>query len=467
MNQFGVTAVSVGVPSIQRDLGTTYAAVQWVVAGYLLPFALLLVSGGRLGDVFGRRRSFVLSVAVFTAASCWAGFAGDVRMLVAARVLQGIGAAVMAPQVLAAFRVLVPAGRRGPVLATYASVVSLATISGPLFGGMLVQANILGLGWRVIFLVNLPLGVLAFLGGLAFLPESRSRESRRLDLGQVLLAAAALLLLIYPLMQGRESGWPWWSWAALAASGPALALFMTYQRRMERTRGGGAALIPPHLFRQPAFSAGLLANFIVAALITGFFFVFVMFLQIGLGFSAAHTGLTMAPWAIGCALGSIAAIPLSRKLGRRTLLTGGVLMAAGMGALALAGLLSGASLSSGDVSIGLFIFGVGVTMVSAPILNITLAAIPHVDAGAASGVFNTFKQTGSAFGVTLNGAVFFALLGNQATAHRSDYVPAIQYTTLLDLASCLVVLLLVFLLPRHVAIGDGEQDGDGKSAPLG
>jgi len=459
MNQFGVTAVSVAIPSIQRDLGSSYAAVQWVFAGYLLPLALLLVSGGRLGDVIGRRRSFLLGTAGFTLASGLAGLAGSVELLIAARVLQGIAAAVMAPQVLAVYRVLVPAKRRGPVLAAYASVVSLATISGPLLGGLLVQADIAGLGWRSIFLINVPLGALAVLGGYLYLPESGGGARRRLDLSQAVLAAVALLLLIYPLMHGRENGWPWWAWASLAASLPALALFLGYQRHRERRFGSEAALIPLHLFRETAFTIGLVANFIVAALITGFFFVFVVFLQNGLGLSPAHIGVTMAPWALGTALGSIAAIPLSRKLGRGTLLAGSTLMAAGMGALLLGVVLAGARLTSGQAFAGLFVFGVGVAMVSAPILNVTLGAIPHVDAGSASGVFNTFRQTGSAFGVALTGALYFGRLGEQSAGSSGDHVASIKLTILLALAACLLVLALVVRLPRAATeIRDDEEE---------
>jgi EmrB/QacA subfamily drug resistance transporter len=460
MNQFGVTAVTVAVPTMQRELGTSYASVQWVVAGYLLPFALLLVSGGRLGDIIGRRRSFLWGTAGFTLAALLAGVAGDIRLLIAARVLQGMAAAVMSPQVLAAYRTLVPSQRRGPVLAAYAAVISLAVISGPLLGGLLVQADIFGWGWRSIFLLNVPLGVLVVLGGFRYLPESGGGVARRLDLGQAALVALTVLLLIYPLMEGREQGWPWWAWASLVASLPTFAIFLAYQRHRERVAGSDAALIPLRLFRETAFSVGLLANFIVAALITGFFFVFVVFLQVGLGYSAAHMGVTMVPWALGTALGSIAAIPLSRAMGRRTLLFGAVLMGCGIGGLALAVWHSGTALSSGGAFPGLFVFGIGVTMVSAPILNITLAAIPHVDAGVASGVFNTFRQTGSAFGIAVSGAVYFGWLGSQATASKGSYVEAIQHTMVLYLACCLLVLVLVLRLPRHVTQIPDEQDAE-------
>ncbi|MEJ3750541.1 MFS transporter [Actinomycetes bacterium KLBMP 9797] len=450
LNQFGSTAIGVALPSVESALDTSYAAVQWVLAGYLLPFALLLVAGGRLGDVVGHRRVFVAGMAGFAAASLLAGAAPGIGTLIAARVLQGVAAALMAPQVLAVIQVVVPAARRAPALAAYGSVVSLGTVSGPILGGLLIHADLAGWGWRSLFLVNVPVGAAVVLGGLAYLPRSRPAERARLGIGQVLGAAAVLLLLVYPLTHGRELGWPWWLWLCLVAAAPALALFVASQRR------AAMPLVPLALFRIRAFTTGLLATFIVASLITGYFVVFAVYVQEGLGRDVLEAGWTVAPWTVGTALGSMAAIPLAYKLGRVTLMIGAAFMVVGMATLSVTTRLGDPVPPGLPTAAGLFVFGVGITMVAAPMMDLTLAAIPKADAGLASGVFSTVRQTGAAFGVAVIGAIYFGLAGESGATGESgttgaaaaaDHTSAIQVTSLAMLGSCLVVLLLVSLLP--------------------
>ncbi|WBB81502.1 MFS transporter [Micromonospora sp. WMMD882] len=448
MTSFDTTGVNMAVPSIQDGLGASYAAIQWVLAGYTLPFALLLVTGGRIGDAFGRRRAFLLGVAGFTVASLLAGVAADVGTLVAARVAQGVAAAVMAPQVLATFQVLVPARRRAPLLAVYGLVIGVATVSGPMLGGVLMSADLFGWGWRTIFLINLPIGVVAFLGAVAWLPESRDDRGRGFDLGGVFLAAAALLLLLHPLMYGRELGWPWWSWACLAAAGPAFALLVRFERAKERA--GEAPLVALRLFGQRTFTAGVLANVIVAALMSGFFLTFVVFLQSGLDFTAERTGWTVAPWAIGTALASMVAIPLARSAGRAALVAGAILMTLGMAGLTALVVARGDRLGSLPIVLSLLVVGIGMGLVSAPILNVTLAGIPHVDAGSAAGIFSTGKQTGGVLGVAVTGTVFFGLLADQDAASRGRFVDAMSWTLGVQVLLCLLVVALVFVLPRRV-----------------
>ncbi|MFE0592843.1 MFS transporter [Micromonospora echinospora] len=448
MTSFDTTGVNIAVPSIQDGLGASYGSMQWVLAGYTLPFALLLVTGGRIGDAFGRRRAFLLGLAGFTVASVLAGVAGDVGWLVAARAVQGVAAAIMGPQVLAVFQVLVPPARRAPLLAVYGLVIGLATVSGPMLGGILMGADLFGWGWRTIFLINLPIGLVAFLGGLVWLPESRDERGRGFDLGGVFLAAAALLLLLHPLMYGRELGWPWWSWVCLAAAGPAFVVLVRFERRKEQA--GESPLVALHLFGQRTFTAGVLANIIVAALMSGFFLTFVVFLQNGLGFTAERTGWTVAPWAVGTALASMVAIPLARTAGRTALVVGAVLMTLGMAGLNAIVVVSGDRLTSLPIVVSLCVVGVGMGLVSAPILNVTLAGIPHVDAGSAAGIFSTGKQTGGVLGVAVTGAVFFGLLADQDTASRARFVDAMGWTLGVQVLLCLLVVALVYVLPRKV-----------------
>ncbi|MFG3549062.1 MFS transporter [Streptomyces sp. NPDC047725] len=456
MNQFDVMGVNVAVPEIQRDLGAGEATAQWVLAGYALPFALLLVTGGRLGDLAGRRRVFLVGTVGFTLASALAGAAGTVPMLVLARVLQGTSAALMGPQVLTVLQVMVPAARRGPAMGLYAAVIGLASVAGPVLGGVLVHADLFGWGWRSLFLVNLPVGVLAVVGGLRYLGESREPDGRRLDLAGVGLAAVALLLFLCPLTYGRELGWPWWAWAALAASAPALGLLVAHQRRRERA--GDAPLIALHLFRGRVFTAGVLVTFNLAALMTGFFFVFVLFLQNGLGFDARRAGQCLLPWALGTALSSFLAIPLARRHGRRVLIAGNLAATAGVTLLTVTVAVAGRSLSVLEVVPGLLLFGIGIGLVSTPVLNVTLSGVARADAGSASGVFSTFRQAGATVGVAVTGGVFYALVGDTATALPADYVDAVVVTMLLQLAVVLVTSGLVFLLPRESGSARGPAE---------
>ncbi|MEV0637538.1 MFS transporter [Streptomyces sp. NPDC050619] len=446
MNQFDVMGVNVAVPEIQRDLGAGEATAQWVLAGYALPFALLLVTGGRLGDLAGRRRVFLAGTMGFTLASILAAAAGTVPLLVLARVLQGISAAMMGPQVLTVLQVTVPPARRGPAMGLYAAVIGLASVAGPVLGGVLVQADLFGWGWRSLFLVNIPVGLLAVAGGLRYLDESRAADGRRLDLAGVALAALALLLFLCPLTYGRELGWPWWAWAALAASAPALWLLVTHQRRRERA--GGAPLIALHLFGGRVFTAGVLVTFNLAALMTGFFFVFVLFLQHGLDFGPQRAGQALLPWALGTALASFLAIPLARRHGRRVLIAGCLAAVAGVVLVTVTVVVAGRSLSVPALVPGLLLFGIGVGLVSTPVLNVTLSGVAHADAGSASGVFSTFRQAGAAVGVAVTGGVFYALLGDTAAASAADYADAVLVTMLVQLAVVLGTLCLLFLLPR-------------------
>src|SRR5579884_4106168 len=244
--------LNVALPSIGDDLHASPSHFQLVIAGYGLAYAVCLITGGRLGDILGRKRVFMAGVAGFTVASALCGCAPSADALVLARMLQGVAAALMFPQVLSIIQVTFPAEQRGTAFGVYGVVQGAASFSGIVLGGLLVQADVFGLGWRPIFLVNLPLGVLTLLGGWLLIPESRSPTARRLDLGGVALASVALFLLVFPLVEGREAGWPWWAFACLAAAGPALLVFVAFERRV--LRRGGSPLVELTLFRDRSFA---------------------------------------------------------------------------------------------------------------------------------------------------------------------------------------------------------------------
>lgn len=236
------TIVFVALPTIARDLGATFASLEWVVAGYTLAFALTLITGGRLGDIYGRKRVFLVGVAGFTLASVAAGLAPTAEMLIASRVVQGAMAGVMVPQVLSIAQVIFAPRERFAAFALYGIVLSLAAVVGPLLGGLLTELDLAGLGWRPIFLINFPVGVITVAAAVRLVPESRSPHPLRLDLVGVGLISAALLLLLYPLIEGQTLGWPAWTFAAMALSIPVFAAFAIWERRKARCSGSAPSL---------------------------------------------------------------------------------------------------------------------------------------------------------------------------------------------------------------------------------
>jgi MFS family permease len=412
---FDLMVITVAVPSIRDDLNASAAAAQWLLAGYTLPFALLLITSGRFGDAIGRRWMVLAGSAGFTLASVLCATAGDPATLILGRVLQGASAAAMSPQVLPVIMLLFPAARRVAALGAQAGVIAVATVSGPVIGGLLVQADIAGLGWRAIFLLNVPVGLFTVLTGLRWLPRNDVVSTAgsgsvgfgtrpRLDVGSVALATLGLLLLIFPLVQGRDLGWPLWTFALLALSVPVLVV------TVRRQRARPFPLIAPSLFRVRAFVAGSAANFLVMGAVAAFFLVFVLYMQSGLGYGPATIGVTMVSFALAAGVASGASVPLARKLGRPMLVAGALLMALGMAALLAVLLVQGAGLAPGAVAGCLGLVGIGMGLLSPPLYNLTLTDVPAQDVGSASGVFGTLAQVGSAMGVAVIGALFFGLL---------------------------------------------------------
>jgi EmrB/QacA subfamily drug resistance transporter len=424
MQLVDISNVNVAIPSIQRDLDATYADIQWVLAGYQLAFAVMLITGGRLGDIFGRKRLFMIGMAGFTLASALCGLAQTPDMLIASRILQGLFGAIMFPQVLSIIQVTFPPQERATAFGLFGATIGLATITGPLVGGLLIQADLFGLQWRPIFLVNLPIGIAALAVAARFLVESKAPRALRLDPVGVVVVTAGLLLLVYPLVQGRDLGWPPWTFLSMAASVPVLAGFAVYERHKKAL--DGSPLVDMDLFRQRSFVPGLLLAGIFFMGIPAFFLTFSLWLQIGLGFSALHAGLTGAPFAVGSALASAASVRLVPVLGRRILSAGSLLLVAGMVALMWTVDRYGGAVTSWQLLPALLLCGLGLGSVIAPLVNVVLAGIRAQDAGSASGVLTTVQQIGGAIGVALIGVVFFGLLGSQAAGVADDVLPGLR-----------------------------------------
>jgi EmrB/QacA subfamily drug resistance transporter len=436
MDILDATVVTLAIPFMQRDLGATYAEMQWVVASYQLAFAALLITGGRLGDIFGRKRLFVGGVIGFIVTSALVGLAQSPTMLIASRVLQGAVAGLMVPQVLSLMQATFPPRERGAAFGAYGAILGLGNVGGPLIAGALLEANLFDLTWRPIFLMNLPLGLIALVGAAVLVRESRSEHPLRLDLGGVALATTGLLLVLFPLVQGRDLGWPTWTFVSVALSVVVLGGFALYER------GRRSALLPMALFKQRAFVGGLLVAFALFSGIVAFFVVYSVFVQAGLGLSPLQAGLTALAWPLGIGFASGLSIRLAPRIGRPLLSVGALLMALGMGALIAALRLGGLDVSPWHLVPGMALGGLGMGMLAPTLTDFVLAGVPESEAGAASGVLNTIFQVGAATGVAVIGAVFFGMLDGQS------FTSATEAALWCEVGIFGLTFLLIPLLPR-------------------
>ncbi len=408
------TIVNVAIPSIQGSLGASYSAIQWIIAGYSLAFALFLITGGRLGDIFGYKKMFLIGIAGFTVASALSGMSTTTEMLVGARFLQGLMAAMMVPQILSTIQIMYQTTKeRQGISAFYGGIAGIATVLGPIIGALLITGNVWDLGWRTIFLVNLPVGVGAFILALIYLPDAKSPHPLKIDVIGVVLVLIAMLMLMFPLIQGRELDWPNWLVAMMAASVPVFVLFAFTQ--IWKDRRDGAPLVVPGLFTRRSFLAGVILSLSFFSIVFGFFFIFTIYLQIGLGYSILKAGLTGIPFSFGVSLSAGLSGPLLvPRLGRKIISIGPIIMGAGYGLFLLTIHHFADGVTPWELIPALLLAGLGMGCVVAPIFAFILAEVPIKDAGSASGIINTTQQIGGAIGVAVVGVIFFGLLGSQA-----------------------------------------------------
>ncbi len=445
---FDFFVVNVALPAIHAELGARPADLELVVAGYGVAFAILLVTGGRLGDLFGRKRMFILGMVGFTLASAFCGLAVNPAMLIASRLLQGLTAAVMNPQVLAMIRVTFPANERARAIGFFGTTLGLASILAQLIGGALVQADIAGLGWRPIFLVNVPVGAVALVFAARTLRESRAAGRPTLDIGGMLLVTLSLVLLVYPLVEGRELGWPAWSIGCLAAALPAMAGFALYEWVVQSR--GRAPLVNMRLFRDPAFSIGLIMALTFFSSLAGFFMGLTIFLQQGFGYSPLAAGLVFLAFGIGFVAGTLRSSQLARRIGPLTISLGTGLQTAGL--LAIVALTAAAPSAPPKLwalwpVLVMFGLGQGLALPTLIASVVGSSRIPPQEAGAASGVFTMVQQVGFALGVALIMGLFFTVLGNGTTG--LDYQRALRTALSCSAALMATTCLLAFVLPRR------------------
>lgn len=456
MDLLDTTIVNVALPAIQKDLSATSSQLEWVVSGYILTFAVVLITGGRLGDRFGRKTVFVIGVAGFTLASLSCAYAQTADALVISRLVQGAFSALMIPQVLSIIQVLFKPKERAAVFGALGGISGMAAVAGPLIGGSLVSADAFGLGWRSIFVINVPVGILLFVAALLFVPNSKSPNKVKLDLVGVLLISTAMFMLVYALIQGREKDWPLWIWLMIAASPVLIAVFIWLQSRSEKKTG--TALIPPSLFKSRGYSAGAVTNFAASASIGAFFLILALYLQIGLGFSAINAGLATLPFSIGAFLGSGIAVPLSARLGKYLIALGSLFQLVGYFWVSRVIVDMANDLVGMDLLWPMAISGIGLTLMLVPLNDVALAETRVQDAGAASGVLSTFGQIGSAVGVAVIGVVFFGVVGtNFSPGNLRD---AFESAIWVSLAAVALTGLSSFLLPSVAQVVAHKQQSE-------
>jgi MFS family permease len=431
--------VNVALADIARDLSASTSSLELVVAGYAVAYALGLVIGGRLGDAFGRRRLFVLGMAAFTAFSALCGLAWSPGSLVAFRVLQGLSSAMMVPQVLATLQATTEGPSRARALSAFGATGGLAAVFGQLGGGLIVAADLAGTGWRPVFLLNVPVGIVAIVAALRVLPDTRSDRPAAPDLVGTVLLGATVLALLVPLVEGRAQGWPVWGWVSLALAAPLAAALLVAEGRLERA--GRVPLLPPSLLRLDGIRRGLGIALPFFTGFGGFMFVYAELTQVVLGWSALKAGLAITPMAVGFLGVSLSTSRLVPRWGRSVITAGGALQGLGLVVLASTVWAAGAELSPAALVPGMLITGTGQALVMSPLIGVVLADVPAHAAGAGSGLFSTLQQSALALGVAVYGTVFLELLPRLGEAQA--YVVG----ALVQVASAVGVVVLSRRLP--------------------
>ncbi|WP_329541538.1 MFS transporter [Streptomyces sp. NBC_01358] len=463
MDLVDVTIVNIAIPSIKADTGASFSSIQWITAGYALAFAAGLITGGRLGDIYGRKRLFLIGIGGFTVASALCGFAANPEMLVASRILQGGTAALMVPQVLSIVHATFPAHERGKVFGLFGAIVGLGAVSGPLLGALLTEWNIAGLEWRPIFLINLPVGIAGLILGRKFITESKAPKALRLDLVGVVLVTLGMLMLIYPLTRGEELGWPLWGYLSMAGSIVVFAGLVLFER--VKARRDGSPLVELSLFRVKSFAAGIAVQLTFGIGLGIFFLVWTLYMQEGLGWSALRAGTTGIPFSIAVSFAAgISVQKLVPRFGRKVLQAGALLMIAGLLLYIWESGRYGMAITSWQMALPLVVMGVGMGLIVAPLADAVLSEVPKEHAGSASGLFNTVQQMGNALGLALVSVIFIGAMGDNLTPPEIGpaFADAFEHSLWWVAGVLAVIFLVMFALParpeQHVEGGDESAE---------
>ncbi|MCU1409525.1 MAG: transporter [Rhodoglobus sp.] len=447
------TIVNVALPTIRTSLDASEATLSWIISGYALAFGLVLIPAGRIGDRFGHKWVFFTGLAIFTGASLACGLALDSTGLIIARVVQGLGGGIFLPAVTAFIQLLFPPRTRGKAFGIMGAVIGVSSALGPIVGGLLIEALGTENGWRWIFAVNLPIGILALIAAAVLLPKGAEGKKTSTDLIGLLLVSASLVAILVPLIQGQDAGWPLWTYLSIAGGVVLLVLFALWERRVAAS--GVEPLVPPHLFSHPAFTGGTILALVFFAGFTSIFFTISILWQAGLGHTALESGLVSIPFAIGNIIGASQSDRLAQRLGRTVLVIGNALLSIGLIALFLILLLvPTADLTNWDLLGPLLVAGFGAGLFIAPNARFIVATVDRSEAGAASGVIGVMQRIGAAIGIAIIGSVLFGNIGPIAgpadlpAAFGQAATPALAVSA----AFAVAAFLLVFTLPKRVEL---------------
>lgn len=444
VNMLDSMVATVAGPSILRDLGGSDVLLQWLTAAYTIAMAAGLLIGGRLGDAFGRKTMFMIGMTGFVVGSLASALAPTPEVLIIARVVQGCFGAMMLPQAFGVIRETFPPERAAVGYGAAGPLLALGSVLGPVLGGWLVSADFLGWGWRMIFAINIPIGIAALILGARFLPKARRDRTVGVDVGGAVLASAALVAVTFTLVEGRDYGWPWWCIALLLTGAGAVAAFVVQQKH--RGRLGKATLIMPSLLNNRTFVGGIVTGLFFFAAFMGSGLILAVVLQIGLGMTALSSAVTMLPQALGVFVGLI----LSQGLGvrRRTMITGVITAAAGQ--LLLAGILTwrGTDLTGWWLLPALLIMGIGFGMAMGPFFDLIISGVSRDETGSASGILTALQQVGGAVGVALIGTVFFTLADRGGTRSIEGFTSAAVWSFVIAAGLAIIATILIrTLLP--------------------
>ncbi|ETZ22753.1 MFS transporter [Pedobacter sp. V48] len=445
--------VNVALPSIRKGINGSDGDIQLVIALYLLGYAAFLITGGRAGDQFGKKKVFLIGMIAFTVASAFCGISQTAFQLNLARLLQGISAGFMIPQGISYIQVLFPDPvERIKAISIYGSIAGSASVIGQFLGGLLPDLHFIVAGWRLIFLINVPLGLASVVLAVKFLPSRNSQTKEKFDYSGVLLLTLTLMALIYPLIRGRELGWPLWSLLCVGGSVPLLLWFVYDQK--QKLKRGGYPLIDMKLFAFKDFNIALWAVLFYFMVQDSYFLLNVILLQTGFGIGSTEAGLFFVLQGLGFVVASLISIRLVPRYGKKVL-QGGILIMIIASALHIA-VFNSVHINRFIAYPVLFIYGLGCGSVLPSLLTMALKSIPTKFAGAASGTYATFQQTAIALGIGIIGGLFFSLAGENPSA--ATYLKAYQTAMSVNMFLLVLVGLFLVLLPEKKVVTDDSTE---------
>jgi EmrB/QacA subfamily drug resistance transporter len=463
------TIVNVALPTIRDNVNSNgHVAgddvLSWIISGYALAFGIALIPAGRLGDRFGHKWVFFTGLALFTAASLACGLAQSDVQLITFRVIQGLAGGIFVPAVAAFIQILFQGKVRGSAFAIMGAVIGVSTALGPILGGLIIEGFGNTNGWRLVFGVNIPIGIVALILAAILIPGRRrlaeitgrvpANVRTGIDWVGLVLITGGLVAILVPLIEGQTKGWPLWTYLTLAGGVVLIVLFALWE--IFYSKRGRSPLVPPHLFSHPAFSGGTILALVYFAAFTSIFFTISLLWQAGLGHTALESGLVSVPFAIGSIIGSAQSNRLAQRLGRTVLIIGTGLV--GLGLLAIWIILlnvKGADLTNWDLLAPLFFAGLGNGLFIAPNAQFIVATVDSSEAGAASGVISTMQRVGSAVGIAVIGSVLFGLVADATIRSKADLATAFTNAAAgaigVSVIFAVVAFALVFALPRRLS----------------